>query len=157
MSGRPSVVDQIANRLSADEALTAVATGGVWKRPLKREGPGATAAAFFPAPPYQPRPCVVVMDGGEAADGLGPRQAFNGYPTLYLYAPATDNGWTDIANLYDRARTVLVGWRFPLPNGTGAVVERVAGRVGARDAPELEGALIDTMRLQVNGLWLNTE
>lgn len=153
MSGTPTIVATIKTRLLANDALMAIAVGGVYSRPISRQGPGATPLAFVATQPYLPRCSIVVTDGGDAADLNAGRQAFFSYPTLFFYASATELGRADLANAYAAARDLLVGWRFALPNGTGAAIERIAGRVGVRDAPDVEGAVIDTMRLQVVGLY----
>lgn len=148
-----TIVDLIKAHLLADNNLTAIVVGGIYNRPLSREGPGATPQAFVPTAPYLPRPSIVVSDGGDSADQSSSRQAFFSFPTLYFYASKTEIGRGDLAAAYARARDILVGWRFGLPNGTGAQIERMAGRVGVRDAPDIEGAVLDTMRLQVVGLY----
>lgn len=150
-----SIVEQIQSRLAGSAGVTTIATGGIWKRPIKREGPGATPEAFYPQPPYQPMPAIYVSDGGDQPAVNGVRSAFFGFPTLWFYAPAHDNGRAAISALWLAAYSALIGFNLALPNGTGATIERVAGRVGIQDAPDLERAVMDTMRLQVTGLYVN--
>lgn len=147
--------DRIQNRLSASADLTAVLVGGIWTRRLERIGEGATPQAFAPTPPYQPRPAAVVIDGGETVDPFGPDAAFQGFPEVWLYAPATGNGKAAIDQAWNLAFGLLHRWRFATANGTGVLV-RVAGRLGVTDDPVVGGRVLDRMRLQLVGLWRNT-
>jgi hypothetical protein len=144
------VAAQIANLLANDAVLAAVLTGGVWTRPLKREGPGATPEAF--APSGQVRPAAVVRDGGEAADGAGPDGAYLGYPQVFLYAPATANGRAALESAFARIVELLHNASVVGAGESGAGV-RIASRLGIDDDPVLAGTVMDMIRLQVDGLW----
>lgn len=149
-----TALDRIHTRLTGEAALTAILTGGIYKRELKRSGPGSTPDAF--GPEGQPRPAAVVVDRGDITDTLGPDAAFFGAPEVWFYAGAYDNGRATIEAAWELAFGLLHRWRFPTVNGT-AVEARVVGRLGVRDDPAMDGRLLDTMRLQTAGLWRNTD
>ena len=153
MAGTPTIATRILNRLTTDADLTALLSGGIYDRELKREGPGATPNAFAPTPPNQVRPAAVVRDDGDNDDVFGPRGAQQTFVTLWVYAPATANGKEAIATAIDMARSRLIGWQMPTANGAAATVETVAGRLGVRDDPVMTGTVVDNVRFQVTGLW----
>jgi len=153
MSGTPTVVTRILDRITTDSAVTAVLTGGVYDRELKAQGPGSTPAAFGPEGHH--RPTAVVVDSGDNADTAGPGGAFMAFPWVYLYGPRTANGKAALATAWDLLFGRLNGWRFATANGTGAKVS-VIGRLGARDDQDDATRVVDGMRLQVDGLWRNT-
>ena len=153
MAGTPTIATRTLSRLTVDSSLNALLTGGIYSRELKREGPGATPNAFAPTPPYQVRPSAVVRDDGDADDGVGPGGAQFTFVTVWFYAPATDNGKAAIADAVELTKGLLIGWRMPTPNGTGATVENVAGRLGVRDDPVMSGTVVDNVRFQISGLW----
>jgi hypothetical protein len=145
-----SVTAQIASILAGDAQLAAILTGGVWTRPLKREGPGATPEAF--APTGQVRPAAVVRDGTETADGSGPDTAFLGFPQVFLYAPATASGRLAIDAAVTRIVELLHGATVDGAGETGAGL-RITSRLGIDDDPVMAGTVMDLIRLQVDGLW----
>jgi hypothetical protein len=150
----PTVRDAVFAKLTADSGLQTVLPGKVWRRELKRSGPGMTPEAFSQVPPkHVIRPSIVVPDSGENADGIGPRGSFLAFPSIVMYAPASDSGHLVIEQIMLLARMSLVGWVFGLSTGTGCVIEMVAGRMGVHDDPIIEGAISDTMRFQVGGMW----
>jgi hypothetical protein len=143
----------IRDRLGASVALAAVATGGVWDRPLVRPAatgfpanPGQTAAAFDAD--GRVKPAVVVPDEGEQADPLGPDAAMQGFPLVWLYAPPTAQGKTAIGQMRAECWTLLHGWHVATDNGTDAET-RIVGRLGVRDAPDDFPAVVDYLRLQL--------
>ncbi len=152
MSGTPTTATVILNRLTGDSSLTTLLTGGIYDRPLKRLGDGATASAYSLTPPYQPRPAAVVVDGSDEADVVGPDGAFMSFPWVYFYAEPHANGKATIATAFDMAFSLLNNWRFATANGTGAL-SRVIGRLGVLDDPEVADRVVGGMRLQVSGLW----
>jgi hypothetical protein len=151
-----SLASRIHSRLAADTALSAIATGKVWKRRLVRSGENATAEAFRSTPPYPILPCVVVIDEGEDADPSGgPRSAFMGFPVLWLYAYDDPNGTgrETVSAMWRSCYGLLSGWQTGTDDGTQAVVQ-VIGRLGAQDRdPAFPEAIMDTMRLSIDGLW----
>jgi hypothetical protein len=157
MSGTPTMVKRIMDRLTADGTLTGLLPGGIYNQPIIRESDagGATPNAFAPTPPYQPRPAAVVTDGTDEQVAFGPDGAFTSFPRIYLYAPTTQNGKDTIANAFDTLFSLLHGWRFATGNGTGAEV-RVISRLETMDDPETSGRLVGGLRLQVTGLWRHT-
>lgn len=152
MAGTPTLATRILGRLTSDSSLTALLVGGIYDRELKREGPGSTPTAFAPTPPFQIRPAAVVRDDGDADDTLGPRGARFSFVTIYVYAPATANGKDAIATALAMIEVLLIDWRMPTPNGTGATAEIVAARLGVRDDPVLMGTVMDYDRFQINAL-----
>ena len=141
-------------RLSASSALLAIATGGVWDRPLTRHGPQKTPNAFAATPPHRQLPTVVIPDGGEEADSGGPRGAFFAFPRVWFYADDDPNG-TGRAALESAVRTAysdLDGWRYETTTGTGVEV-RIIGRFGVQTDPTDDNRLVDYLRLQADGLW----
>lgn len=153
MAGTPTMRTRILSRLSS---LTPnPLTGGVYDRPLSRDGEGATPNAFAPSFPYQQRPAAVVADGTDQADPLGPDGSFHSFPWVYFYAPRTAQGKDTIADAWDAAFALLHGWRFATGNNTGALV-KVISRLAVMDDPEDTQRVLGGMRLQVTGLWRNT-
>ena len=144
------IAAQIASLLAGDAQLAAILPGGVWTRPLKREGPGATPEAF--AATGQVRPAAVVRDGGETADGSGPDTAYLGFPQIFLYAPATANGRAAVESAVARIVELVHGASVAGAGQTGAGL-RIASRLGVDDDPALAGAVVDVVRIQVDGLW----
>lgn len=154
MSGTPTIVTRIHNRLSGDGTLTGLLPGGIYTRELKAEGPGKTPAAFDID--GDPIPAAVIKDSSDEAEVFGPDGSFSSFPFIYLYAPPHDNGKTAIANAWDAMFSLLHKWRFATGNGTGAEVQ-VIGRLGILDDPdEATDRVMGGMRLQVTGLWRNT-
>ena len=155
MAGTPTIVTRILNRLTSDGSLTSLLAGGVYTRPLKREGDGATPTAFAPTFPYQPRAAAVVVDGTDEQTAFGPDGAFVSFPWVYLYAEPHENGKATIANAWDQIFGLLDGWHFATGNGTDCEV-RVIGRLGVMDDPDATDRVMGGMRLQVSGLWRRT-
>lgn len=153
MSVASEIYDAIAAELvRAGSTLDDVLTGGVWKRPLLRTGPGATAAAFDST--GRVKPSAVVPDRGENADDSGPPQAFLAGPEVWCYAPATDAGKAAIESAFALIRPLLDGTTVDGASGTGAGL-RVVGRQGVGDDPVIAGAVVDVLRFQADGLWSN--
>jgi hypothetical protein len=156
MSGTPTTASVIHARLTGDATLTTLLTGGIYTRPIKRSGDGATPNAFSTTPPYWVRPAAVVTDGTDEAMPLGPDAAFSSFPWVYLYGTRDDTGKNTIANAWDRMFSLLHNWRFATGRGTGARVT-VIGRLGVIDDDEDSTRVVGGMRLQVTGLWRQTE
>ena len=155
MAGTPTTVTRILNRLTSDGSLTLLLPGGIWTRPLKREGEGATPTAFAPTFPYQPRAAAVVVDGTDESAAFGPDGSFVSFPWVYLYAEPHENGKATIANAVDQIFGLLHGWHFATGNGTDCEV-RVIGRLAVMDDPDATDRVMGGMRLQVSGLWRRT-
>lgn len=133
-------------------ALYTILTGGAWKRPLVRTGPGSTPEAFDSS--GRVKPAAVVPDRGEVGDGFGPRLAFLGAPEVWCYAPATDAGKTAIDAAFAIIRPLLDGATVDGIAGTGTGL-RIVGRLGIGDDPVIAGAVVDVLRFQADGLWGN--
>ena len=145
---------RIVDRLRNDAALMAMLPGQVWDRRLERDGRTATAAAFGSTPPHRIKACAVVPDWSEVLDPSGPGAAFMGFPTVWLYAfdDGNGNGRAAVAAIWERCFGLLNGWATGTDNGTNVMIE-VVGRLGARDDETIGDAVVDTMRLQADGLW----
>ena len=155
MAGTPTMVKRILDRITGSSTLSTILPGGIYNQPLLRAGDGATPNAFLPTPPYKPRPAAVVTDGTDEQEAFGPDGAFTSFPFIWLYGPRDDSGKAAIANAFDEMFSLLHNWRFPMPNGTGALV-KVISRLETRDEPETTDRLVGGLRLQVTGLWRNT-
>lgn len=153
MIGTPTVVDRVVERLTTDSDLTALLTGGIYTRELKREGNGATPDAFSSTPPYQPRPAAVIRDNGDVTDLLGPGGAQSSYITIWVLAQAHQSGRDAIAAAIELIKGRLIGWSFPNANGAGATVENVSGRIGIHDDPVVPNRIQDAITVQIIGIW----
>ena len=153
MAGTPTTVSRIYSRLSANGTLVTLLPGGIWDRPLKTEGNGATPEAFDEW--GDPLPAAVIVDGTDEQTAFGPDGSFQSFPWIYLYAQPHANGKAAIANAWDEMFSSLHGWRFATGNGTDAEV-KVIGRLGVMDDEPGSDRLVGGMRLQVTGLWRNT-
>lgn len=149
MAGTPTAAATVLAHLKADAALVALLPGGLYDRDLKRTGPGATAAAYAPAPPYQPRPAAVVTDDGDDAAPFGISGGLLGFVSLWCYAPTTATGRAAIADAIERARELLVGWAFATPQGSGARIEQAGQRIGVRDDPVDDQRCVDRLRFAI--------
>lgn len=158
MAGTPTTVTRIVNRLTSDGSLATLLPGGIYTRPLKREGDGSTPNAFASTFPYQPRAAAVVVDGTDETTAFGPDGSFVSFPWVYLYAEPHQGGKDTIANAWDQIFGLLHGWHFATGNGTDCEV-RVIGRLAVMDDQDetLEtGRVLGGMRVQVSGLWRRT-
>jgi len=153
MAGTPTSAATLLARLQADATLASLLPGGLYDRDLKRTGPGATPNAYAPSPPYQPRPAAVVVDDGDDDDLGGVAGGLRGYVSLWCYGPPTANGMAAVADALDRARWLLVGWRFATGNGCGAAVEQAGQRLGLRDDPVDDARMVDRLRFVVSSYW----
>ncbi len=147
-----TVVDQINARLQSSAALMGTLTGGVWTREIKRTGPGSTPSAF--GPEGQIRPAATISDQGEGQHPQGDAvpTAYNAFPLIFLYAPATESGRQALAAAFNEIVSLLHEWTFVTTAGPVAFV-RVVGRFGVRDSDELPGSVFDYVRCQVTARW----
>jgi hypothetical protein len=125
--------------------------GGLWKRPLKQNGFGATPEAFTNGSKGDIlMPAAVILDLG---DGEHPQQreiptAYTALPLIYFYAPATDSGKTAIRNAQERVYDLLKDYVFVTENGPLAFV-RYVDRVGILDSEEFIGCVFDYCRYEI--------
>lgn len=152
MSGTPTIVSRIHSRISGG-GLNTLLPGGIWTRPIKREGNGATPTAFDAD--GDPLPAAVVVDGTDQQTPFGPDASFMSFPQIYIYAQPHDTGKATIAEAWDQMYGLLHKWRFATGNGTDAEVQ-VIGRLGVMDDEPGSDRILGGMRLQVTGLWRNT-
>jgi hypothetical protein len=155
MAGTPTTVTRILGRLTSDGTLTGtLLPGGIYNRPLKREGPGSTDGAWD-ALDGRIKGAAVVVDGTDEQTAFGPDGSFVSFPWVYIYAEPHENGKTRIANAWDQIFGLLHKWHFATGNGTDAEVQ-VIGRLGVMDDPDATDRVMGGMRLQVSGLWRRT-
>ena len=154
MAGTPTPQTRLIDRLTLDSSLVAHLTGGIWNRPISRDGRGGTPGAFGDG--GHVRPCAVVLDIDETETAFGPPQSFDGFTTIFLYAPRNQTGKDQIAIAWDMIRSRLHDWNLPMPNGTGARV-KAAGRLRTMDDPDDDRRAMGGIRLQITGLWVRTE
>lgn len=155
-----SLVEIIHDRLAADATLVGVLgvngysgilQGGVWTRPLKREGAGKTPEAFYVSEKGRMlRPAAVIVDRGEVEhpqrDAIP--TAYDSFPLIYFYAPATATGKTAIRLASKRVFDLLDDWTFATENGPIAFVTYV-DRVGILDSEEFIGTVYDYCRYRI--------
>lgn len=155
-----SMIDTIKTRLESDAALvgtlgasgySGVLQGGVWARPLKEKGNGATPEAFYVNQKGNfVRPAAVVLDRGDAehAQQTWIPTAYSAVPVIYLYAPATHSGRTSIEDARELIFDLLNDWNYQTDNGPIAFL-RYMGRFGVSDSEEFVGAIFDYCRYEV--------
>jgi hypothetical protein len=130
-------------------------TGGVWNRwPKAGTGFGATPYAFeagtaITAP--RMKNTITVLDGGEnPAPGGAPRDAYQGFPMVYGWAHAGDDGKAALGVLGDRLRAMFRrGSSFDLTSGAGVELVTLE-RQPLRDADEFgwPGMIFTVWRVQ---------
>jgi hypothetical protein len=163
-----SLIATIYDRLRLDPVLTGTLTagqytgilkGGVWTRPLKREGAAATPEAFYDAAQGKMnRPAAVVVDGGMAVH----RQieaiphAYVSLPRIVLYAPAGQGGKNAMNTAFSRIYDLLHNYRFLTEENTYASLV-FADRTTLLDSEEFIGALSSIMRFQVTSRYRTGE
>ena len=143
----------VIDRLATDPALSAILTGGVYGRAVKRTGDQATPYAYSPDPPHHARPAAIVVDDGDSADLTGPPAAQVGFVSVWFYAPCTVSGRTAVAEAIERTRQLLAGWSFPAVSGLPARFDGPGQRLGARDDPVDDHRLVDRVRFPVAAVW----
>lgn len=152
----------IIDRLTADDALTTILTGGIWDRKVIRNTnppdvsptEGSTPSAFDPASPYRIRPCLSIEASPETADPTGPPNAMWTFPVLIFRCEPKRTEKQKIETAWWLAYGLLNGYGLTLPNGTGCRL-RVIARQGFTDDPDVPNAVRDTLRLQGSGIWSN--
>jgi hypothetical protein len=144
----------IALDLASDATVAALATGGIWDRPLARDGWRSTPDAYVSGPSRQIRPAVVVTDNGDSDDALGPASARMGFVQVWLHAMNTDPGRNALTAL-----AAAIAARYPDDPvrivgdiGLGGAEVTYADRLGLIEDPGDDKQLMDYLRLQVSGL-----
>lgn len=155
-----SNIDIIYDALIADPILvgtlgvngySGILQGGVWTRPLKREGAGQTAEAFYTSEKGRMlRPAAVLLDRGDVEHSQRDAipTAYDAFPLIYFYAPATATGKTAIRLARKRVFDLLDDWTFVTEYGPIAFV-RYVDRVGILDSEEFVGTVYDYCRYQI--------
>lgn len=138
---------------------TGILTGGIWDRPLKREGASHTPEAFYQSEiGKMNRPAGVILDGG-----MSPHRqveaiphAYWSFPRVILYAPASRNGKIAIESAFGRIYDLLHEWWVQTDELSYADV-RFADRTGIIDNEEFIGAVSATVRFQVTSRYRTGE
>lgn len=154
----------IANYLAADATLlgslgvngySGILQGGIWTRPLKRQGFGATPEAFWLSDKGRlVRPSAVILDGDDRdhPQALSIPTAYNQEIIIYIHVPSTATGKGKAHDARRRIYNLIdfetSGWRFTTADGTLARL-RYDGRIGLRDHEELVGSKYLFLRYEV--------
>lgn len=155
-----TVADLMYNRLRLDATLTGtlsggqysgILKGGVWNRPLKREGASHTPEAFYQSEFGKlNRPAAVVVDGGivphRQVESIA--HAYWSFPRIVLYAPATASGKQALHDAFSRIYDLLHEWRVTTDESTIATF-MFADRTTLLDSEEFIGAVSTVVRFQV--------
>lgn len=160
-------VAKLYHLLAADTALvgtlgpngySGILQGGLWDRPLKREGAARTEAAFYgeSVAAMQVRPSGVILDGGDLPHNqrLSIPQAYVQYIYVYFYAPPTSTGKTKMAEAQRRIMVLLDDTWFKTDDGPMAEV-RYINRRGIVESEGFPGALEDYCRYQIVSRYSN--
>lgn len=163
-----SIETVVYNRLRLDSTLvgtlsggqySGILKGGVWNRPLKREGAAATPEAFFQSINGKGiRPAAVVVDGGmtphRQREAIA--HAYNSFPRVFLYAHAGAGGKSAIESAVSRIYDLLHDYRFVTDEGPYASL-LFADRTPVLDSEEFIGAKSTVMRFQVTSRYRTGE
>lgn len=124
--------------------------GGIWTRPIKREGAGATPEAFSSAHGRPIRTCAALVDSGENAHSQSRL-----IPTSYLqtidiwfYTMPTATGKEELRQAQRRIALLLDGWTFDTDDGYVGFVRYISRR-GMLDSESFIGAVDDYCRYEV--------
>jgi hypothetical protein len=160
-------VSKLYQLLNADATLvgtlgpngySGILQGGLWDRPLKREGAARTEAAFYgeSVAAMQVRPSAVILDGGDVphSQRLAVPQAYVQYIYIYFYAPPTSTGKTKMAEAQKRILVLLDNLWFATDDGTMAEV-RYINRRGVIESEGFPGVLEDYCRYQIVSRYSN--
>jgi hypothetical protein len=120
----------VMTRLTADVALMANVPGGVWDRPIKQEGKGATPGVFKAVPGDPSRepimqPTIEIHGPNQVKATEGPQTLHNGFFTVHYYVPATESGKVLLDTIDGQVKTLLHEWQFVLAS-TGETVTVLA-------------------------------
>jgi hypothetical protein len=91
----------VKQRLASDATMNALLTGGIWTRDIRREGRGATAAAFDNN--LFLMPTVSIESGEEIPSGAVLYAAYMDQVSLHFYCPADEQRRGMITQAYERA------------------------------------------------------
>lgn len=156
----PSIIDTIWTRLSSDSQLvgsydpnsgySGYLQGGIWTRPLKREGAGETPEAFSTAAGRQLRVAAVIVDAGETLHSQESAipTAYTLFLNIWFYAPATATGKDRMRNAQRRVHELLDDWTFQTDAGPIAFVSYLSRR-GILDSESFPGVVDDYCRYQI--------
>lgn len=137
--------------LAADPTLAGLCDGGFWDRPVRRDGPNATPAAFQSTDPFLPKLSCAVIDGGEIPE-LRIAGLSIGSLTLWFRHADTPQAIALARQAMDRAAQLLEGQVIGDPvTGDCAMVE-LADRFQSQQDPWIERGRVAYLRLRIAGL-----
>lgn len=155
------VRDVLLAAMLADPVISGIATGGIHPHPVRPgTGPNSTPQAFAPDPDDplglpQLRPCIVVLDGGDAPLANSPERvgAVESFPKITYLVPDTVSGRADIDRMDLRVCALFDGpvAGAGLP-GNATLVVRPVDRTAAVGSDEHPAATFVVRRLRAEFL-----
>jgi hypothetical protein len=142
----------LVGTISGGGQYTGILRGGIWDRPLKREGAARTPEAFYVTEFGKlNRTAGVVLDGGRnphrQVESI-PHASWS-FPRVVLYAQATAGGKAAIEQAFSRIYDLLHHWRTPIPETPNTtVVFEFADSTPVLDSEEFIGAVSTVVRYQ---------
>ncbi len=153
----PTIQNGIAAILRADVDVAGLLPGGIWTRPIRRNDgtpeeptPGSTPEAFDAR--GRIRRCAAILNGETTANPIGPAGAFYAFPAIWLRCLPHETEKVHLERAALRIITLLHGGRISMPDGRSGIVT-VQGRMGPDDDPDLQPAVVDMIRIQVDSVW----
>lgn len=137
-------VDAITAALQGDVVITALATGGVHDRDLRRSNETLPVDANGDV-----LPLLMVDDTGGGRDPFSRASGvFSDRVMIWIFAPMHRLGRLAIEAITDRVLTVLHGWQDPL---TGTVVMQ-GDRLGVQTTDAPDQSYMDRLTLKCQGV-----
>lgn len=137
--------------LQADPTLAGLCDGGLWDRPIRREGPNATPGAFQDTDPYLPKLSCAVIDGGETPELNRPGCSI-GSLTLWFRHQDTPQATEKARQAMDRAAVLLNQQVIsdPVTNNTGMI--ELSDRFQSQQDPWTERGRVSYLRFRIAGV-----
>jgi hypothetical protein len=145
------IIGGIIEALDADPVIHDLVNGGLWDRPLRREGPNATPDAFEDSAPYLPRNSIAVIDAGETPDPASPECSL-AVVNIWVRVPDSPAGVEAQSAILSGCIGVL-GNQIIEDSGNGEVgLVEVQDRFPGQLDPWVKGGRMAYLRLRVAGL-----
>jgi hypothetical protein len=153
-----SVAKLIQSAIEDDPDLMSLLTGGVYTRPIARDmspdpldpTQGATPDAFDTF--GRIKPCISIRHETEEANTQGPPGGMWTFPMLFIRTQPKDSEKAKLEQIFILIRRALHKKHIAMPTGTGGTM-RVAGRMGPIDDIAIQGAVVMSVQLQIDGVW----